>query len=58
MCEVKEEVIEVVEEATAEPAIETEPLFEECVDFETFSKSDFRAVKVKECSIRVREPKG
>ena len=27
-----------------------EPLFEECVDFETFSKSDFRAVKVKECT--------
>ena len=26
-----------------------EPLFEEFVDFETFSKSDFRAVKVKEC---------
>lgn len=27
-----------------------EPLFEDEVDFETFSKSDFRAVKVKECS--------
>ena len=26
-----------------------EPLFEEAVDFETFSKSDFRAVKIKEC---------
>ena len=26
-----------------------EPLFEELVDFETFSKSDFRAVKVKDC---------
>ena len=26
-----------------------EPLFEETVDFETFSKSDFRAVKVKDC---------
>ena len=26
-----------------------EPRFEEAVDFETFSKSDFRAVKVKEC---------
>ena len=26
-----------------------EPLFEETVDFDTFSKSDFRAVKVKEC---------
>lgn len=32
-----------------EPTVETEPLFEETVDFETFSKSDFRAVKVKEC---------
>ncbi|MBR6528665.1 MAG: lysine--tRNA ligase [Firmicutes bacterium] len=29
--------------------VEIEPLFEEFVDFETFSKSDFRAVKVKEC---------
>ena len=47
-------------EAAAEvPAVEEkidfsnviiEPLFEEAVDFETFSKSDFRAVKVKECT--------
>ena len=29
--------------------VEIEPLFEEFVDFETFSKSDFRAVKVKSC---------
>ena len=29
--------------------VKVEPLFEEAVDFETFSKSDFRAVKVKEC---------
>ncbi len=29
--------------------VEIEPLFEDFVDFETFSKSDFRAVKVKEC---------
>lgn len=29
--------------------VKVEPLFEEFVDFETFSKSDFRAVKVKEC---------
>ena len=29
--------------------VKIEPLFEECVDFETFSKSDFRAVKVKAC---------
>ena len=30
--------------------VKIEPLFEEEVDFETFSKSDFRAVKIKECS--------
>ena len=29
--------------------VKVEPLFEETVDFDTFSKSDFRAVKVKEC---------
>ena len=29
--------------------VKIEPLFEEMVDFDTFSKSDFRAVKVKEC---------
>ena len=29
--------------------VKVEPLFEEMVDFDTFSKSDFRAVKVKEC---------
>ena len=29
--------------------VKIEPLFEEMVDFETFSKSDFRAVKIKEC---------
>ena len=47
-----------VEEAPAAPVVEEkidfsnvviEPLFEEQVDFETFSKSDFRAVKVLEC---------
>ena len=37
--EIKEEV----------KGIEIEPLFEEYVDFETFSKSDFRIVKIKEC---------
>lgn len=37
--EIKEEV----------KGIEIEPLFEEHVDFETFSKSDFRIVKIKEC---------
>ena len=30
--------------------VKIEPLFQDQVDFETFSKSDFRAVKVKECS--------
>ena len=30
--------------------VKIEPLFEEMVDFDTFSKSDFRAVKIKECS--------
>jgi len=29
--------------------VKIEPLFEEMVDFDTFSKSDFRAVKVKDC---------
>ena len=44
--EVTEAVEEVVEETNK---IEIEPLFEEMVDFDTFSKSDFRVVKVKEC---------
>lgn len=30
--------------------VKIEPLFEETVDFETFSKSDFRAVKIKDCA--------
>ena len=44
-----------VEEMKAEPEkidfskVKVEPLFEKFVDFDTFSKSDFRAVKVKEC---------
>ena len=44
-----------VEEMKAEPEkidfskVKIEPLFEEQVDFDTFSKSDFRAVKVKAC---------
>lgn len=29
--------------------VKIEPLFEEMVDFETFAKSDFRAVKIKDC---------
>ncbi len=45
----------VVDEVKAEPEkidfskVEIEPLFKDFVDFETFSKSDFRAVKVKAC---------
>ena len=39
----------VVEEKIDFSKVKVEPLFEEFVDFETFSKSDFRAVKVKEC---------
>ena len=35
--------------AVAPENAEAEPLFEETVDFETFSKSDFRVVKVKDC---------
>ena len=46
-------VTDVVEEATDEiidfSNVEIEPLFKDYVDFETFSKSDFRAVKVLEC---------
>ena len=42
------------EVAVAEPIdfskVEIEPLFADFVDFETFSRSDFRAVKVKECT--------
>ena len=39
----------VVEEKIDFSDVEIEPLFKDFVDFETFSKSDFRAVKVKEC---------
>lgn len=40
--EIKEEIIDFSK-------VEIEPLFADFVDFETFSKSDFRAVKVKAC---------
>ena len=39
----------VVEEKIDFSKVEIEPLFQDFVDFDTFSKSDFRAVKVKEC---------
>ena len=49
---------EKAEEKTAEAAhaaeevdkVESEPIFEEQVDFDTFAKSDYRAVKIKECT--------
>ncbi|MGN0990140.1 MAG: lysine--tRNA ligase [Candidatus Ventricola sp.] len=49
-----EAAVSVAEEKAAQPVIdfskvEIEPLFKEMVDFETFSRSDFRAVKVKAC---------
>ena len=37
--------------------VEIEPLFADFVDFETFSKSDFRAVKVKECTAEKKKKK-
>lgn len=51
----KKEVAPVVDVVEEEPEVidfskvEIEPLFEDFVDFETFSKSDFRAVKVLDC---------
>ena len=39
----------VVEEKIDFSSVQIEPLFQDQVDFDTFSKSDFRAVKVKEC---------
>ena len=46
-----EELDRIQEEAkkAALPALEIEPLAEEEVDFDTFCRSDFRAVKVKDC---------
>lgn len=46
----------VVEEEIDFSNVEIEPLFADSVDFETFSKSDFRAVKVKDC-IAVKKSK-
>ena len=43
------EAAPVEEEVIDFTGVEIEPLFAEDVDFETFSKSDFRAVKVKDC---------
>ena len=40
---------QIIEEKQEESKVKIEPLFEEEVDFDTFSKSDFRVVKIKEC---------
>ncbi|MDY3767454.1 MAG: lysine--tRNA ligase [Lachnospiraceae bacterium] len=45
----EEKAAPAVEEAIDFSNVEIEPLFADAVDFETFSKSDFRAVKVKDC---------
>ena len=47
--EVAVETAPVAEEVIDFSKVQIEPLFQEFVDFDTFSKSDFRAVKVKEC---------
>ena len=45
----EEKADEPVKEVIDFSKVKIEPLFSDMVDFETFSKSDFRAVKVKEC---------
>jgi tRNA-binding protein len=47
--EAPEKNVEAAPEKIDFSKVKIEPLFEEAVDFDTFSKSDFRAVKVKEC---------
>lgn len=48
-CAQSQESEEKAEEKIDFSNVEIEPLFKDYVDFETFSKSDFRAVKVKDC---------
>lgn len=45
----KEEKTDAIVEEIDFTGVEVEPLFKDMVDFETFSKSDFRAVKVLDC---------
>ena len=47
--ETAEKNVEAAPEKIDFSKVKIEPLFEEAVDFDTFSKSDFRVVKVKEC---------
>ncbi len=53
----KEEEVDQVAETIDFSKVEIEPLFSEFVDFETFSKSDFRAVKVKACEAVAKSKK-
>ena len=46
---VAQEAVEAAPEVSDFSNVEIEPLFADFVDFDTFSKSDFRAVKVKDC---------
>ena len=46
----KEEKTVITEEKIDFTNVKIEPLFEEMVDFETFAKSDYRAVKIKDCT--------
>lgn len=46
----KEEKTVITEEKIDFSNVKIEPLFEEMVDFETFAKSDYRAVKIKDCT--------
>ena len=48
-CKAAQEAAAPVEEKIDFENVEIEPLFKDYVDFETFSKSDFRAVKVLDC---------
>ncbi len=45
------------QEQTINSTVEVEPLFNEYVDFETFSKSDFRVVKIKDCKAVLKSKK-
>ena len=47
----EKKAVEAAKEVIDFSKVEIEPLFSDCVDFEMFSKSDFRAVKVKECVV-------
>ena len=48
--EKRAEPVVVTDEKIDFSKVEIEPLFQDFVDFETFAKSDFRAVKVKDCT--------